>query len=425
MQGAFINYNHERETTASAVFHARELLQFRSEPANQGNTSTFAPIGVAQPEFGISAVRAAVQPARSALFYALICLLFTVAGVAAVWNSNRVYAPEMYDDAGLTQAAAAFANGQNYAVFDLNLNIRRLRDLHLAQMKVTPDVAIMGASHWQEANSGLVRHLNFYNAHVHRDYWEDMLAVTEIFVRHDRLPKRLIISVRDKLFTPMANRKDFLWEPGIPYYRPMAARLGVETEGYWTSFPYQRLRERLTLSLLFSNVRRWYNAEELPHPTDAKHFETLDTLLPDGSITWSNQRMQLFTPQRAEREAIAFAEKQRNNPPMVEERGVVAFNKLLDFLKSQGVTVYLVQPPFNPIYYDRLQGSPYAEGLHNIEVLTQKIAADHGLKIIGGFNPHKVGCDASMFIDAEHSNATCLQHIFDEFSALDIAQGAK
>jgi hypothetical protein len=300
-----------------------------------------------------------------------------------------------------------------------------MRDLHVAELKTIPDVVIFGASHWQEANAGLVKSMKFYNSHVHRDYWEDMLGVAEIWVRHKKLPKRVIIAMRDNLFTPIAKRKDFLWEPGIPYYRAMAARLGLEPGDYWESLPYQRMRERLSLAMLYTNVKRWYNADERPHESAEVHFNALDTLLPDGSIVWSAQHLKIFTPERSKREAIAFAELRRNSPPMVEERGVEAFNKLLDFLKAQGVTVYLVHPPFNPIYYDRLQGSPYAEGLRNIEELTQTIARAHGLKVIGGFNPHKVGCDASMYIDAEHSNAKCLQHIFDEFEAVVRGEGAQ
>jgi hypothetical protein len=415
-------------TTAEAVLQVRRMLQTgKPSPKIQKQVHQAAPaVAYAAPAAAAASARpAAAASPRKVLAYALACALLTVGGIAAVWNANRLYAPEMYDDGGMAPAAKAFSKGLNYAVFDLNLNIRKLRDKHIALLAETPDVAIFGASHWQEAHGGLVKHIKFYNSHVHRDYWEDMLAVTEIWSRNKRLPKRLIISVRDNLFTPMDQRKDFLWEPGIPYWRAMADQLGLEKESYVASLPFQRMRERFSMSMLFNNVTRWYNASERPHATAKDRFETLDVLLPDGSIRWSTERMHLFTPERAEREALDFAAIRKNQPPKVEKRGVEAFEKLLGYLKSEGVTVYLAQPPFNPIYYDKLQGTPYMEGLGRIEELTRGIAARHGLKIVGGFNPHKVGCDASMYIDAEHSNADCLQKIFDEFSALDKAAGAR
>ena len=413
---------------ANAMSEARRLLQLRSKPAAVGAPALHRP---PQQDFAQPAAasrprlerRRLAAPAVGSMIYSIVCLFLTLAGVTGVWQANRSFAPEMYAEEGMLPAAEAFAKGENYAVFDLNLNIRKLRDLAIARLPATPDVMILGASHWQEAHSDLVKDMNFYNAHIHRDYWEDMLAMTEILVRHNRLPKRLIISVRDNLFTPIADRKDFLWEPGIPYYRVMAEKLGVERESVWASLPYQRLRELVSISMLFTNLTRWYNAPEHPHASDTRQFIALDTLLPDGSIVWSKQHTTFFSQERSRHEALAFAEKRLDSPPLVEERGVAAFEKLLDFYKQQGVTVYFVQPPFNPIYWDRVQGSAYFEGLKKIEALTSSIAGRHGIKIIGGFNPRKVGCNETQYIDAEHSNESCLQHIFSEFEALERARG--
>jgi hypothetical protein len=232
----------------------------------------------------------------------------------------------------------------------------------------------------------------------------------------------MIISIRDMQFTPLAARKDFLWEPGIPYYRAMADRLGIEKEDYIASLPYNRFRALFSLSMLFDNFARWYNAAERPHASKQSHFEALDTLLPDGSILWSAKHLEIFTQERSRREAISLADSRVNTPPKIDPQGVAAFEKLLVYLKAQGVAVYLINPPFNPIYYDRIQGTPYAEGLTKIEALMQKFSTDHGLPLLGGFNPHKIGCDASMYIDAEHSNPKCLKKLLDQFAVLDAAK---
>ena len=356
--------------------------------------------------------------------YALAFLLATAVGVAAISFGNKVYAPEMYETGGMAPAAAAHAKQLNYAVFDLNLNIRALREEQLKRMTKTPDVVLLGASHWQEGHKDLLKGQDFFNAHIHRDYWEDPLGMVELLVRYDRLPKKLIISIRDNQFTPVDNRKDFLWEPGIPAYRAMAKRLGLAPENVLKTLPYDRGRALISLPMLFENFTRWYKASEKPGPTDSKHFETLDVLLPDGSIMWSNERMQLFTQDRTRAESIAFANKRQNSPPLVDPKGVEAFETLLRFLKEKGVSVYLVKPPFNPTYYDRLQGSPYAEGLQRIEALIEKFGKDHALPVFGSFNPHKLGCTSEMFIDAEHSNEICLQKVFDQFTVLDTLRGA-
>jgi hypothetical protein len=418
--------------TDDILFQARQALRALSTPiaspkvqsVSKPSTLSWKPVGPA-PEVVDAAKTMASRPANSPTIYAMLCLLLIIFGMALVRNSNQSFGPEMYAENGLVPAADAFTHGENYAVFDLNLNIRRLRDLYVARLTKTPDLIVLGASQWQEANHSLVKGMTYYNSHVHRDYWQDMLGVSEILARNKRLPKRMIISLRDNIFTPISKRSDYLWETGIPYYRDMADRLGVEKESYWTSLPYQRMKQLLSISMLFDNLTRWYNASERPHATTEYQFDSLDTLLSDGSIVWSRNHLKLFTQERSKREALSFADRRLNDPPQVEARGVDAIDKLLTFLKSQGVTVYLAQTPFNPIFYDHVQGSAYAEGLTKVDALVHDIAKRHGLRVIGGYNPHKVGCVASMYIDAEHANASCLKNLFDQFMALDRARAGQ
>jgi hypothetical protein len=370
----------------------------------------------------------ATQAARGTgkpLAYALVSLALIVAGMAGVWQQNVAFAPEMYAQGGMDPVVEAFKAGKNYAVFDLNLNIRHLRERHVASFTSTPELVVIGASQWQEAHAGLVKTRTMYDGHIHRDYWEDILGAVEVYVRNKRLPKQMIIAIRDNEFTPVAFRQDFLWEAGVDNYRAMADRLGIAKESYWKTFPLHRVTERLSLPMLFTNVTRWYNADAKPHASSERQFDSLDTLLPDGSIVWSAQHKAIFTSERSRREATALADQRRNNPPKVEPKGVAAVDKLLTFLKQNGTEVFLAHPPFNPIFYERVKGGAYMAGLDNIRQITRKLAADHGLKIIGDFDPARAGCTADMYIDAEHSSPACLARVFKEFDDLNLAAGVQ
>jgi hypothetical protein len=413
---------------ADVVAQVRQLLLSKAAPAAKA-TAPF-PAASVQPSAVVEVIEndvVAIAPAShtraTPRSYALICLVLTMLGVGAVWKGNQLYGPEMYGD-GMVPAAMAASQGFNFAVFDLNLNIRRLRDETVQRLQATPDVVLLGASHWQEAHAGLVKGLKMYNAHVHRDFWEDPLGVVEIFAKYDRLPKRMIIAIRDNQFMPVAKRPDYLWEPGIPYYRDFADRVGLEKESYWATLPYNRVRALFSLSMLFDNFSRWYNASERPHMTRERDFEALDVLLPDGSIVWSRKHRDIFTHERAKREALTFAALKREHPPVIDPKGIEAFNALLTYLKSQGVKVYLVHPPFNPTYWQAVQGSAYMTTLREVEAQTQKFAADHGLKVFGSFDPSKVGCVAQDYIDAEHANPKCLKNVFDQFNELVRAEEA-
>jgi hypothetical protein len=351
--------------------------------------------------------------------YMLAAATLIALTIGIVFEANSRFNAPMYDDEGMLPAAEAFARGQNFANFDLNINIRKLRELHVARMTETPDMVLWGASHWQEAHKELIPGVNWYNSHIHREFWEDLLGMAHIWESNGRMPKKLVIALRDNIFAPMSSRPDYLWEPGIPYWRAMAEKLGIEKEPYLKSLPYHRFREKFALNMLFNNVVRWANAEEKPQVTSETLFKSLDVILPDGSIKWSQEHMDVFTPERTLSESLTFADYKVKHPPLIEPRGVAAFEKLIEHLQAQGVTIYFVQPPYNPQFWDAVQGTDYMTGLQPVIDLQKNLARKYNIKTFGGFDPKSVGCLASEYIDSEHANPKCLQKIFNQYIALD------
>lgn len=364
-------------------------------------------------------VDSAETPGFFAGKYVLLVAAIFIIALTVVQTANVKLAPVLNDPGKIDEVAGILANDRNYHTYDLNIETRRLRHQHIQRLNRTPEVAILGASHWQEGHSYLGKDVDIYNAHVHRDYYEDILAVTEMFVRYGKLPPKMIITIRDNLFTPVDDRTDFLWIPVLADYRAMATRLGIPSHNAYTDGITPQLRQRLSLPLLQANVERYLRSPIKPYSSSEKSHPTLDTLLPDGSIQWSTLHNEAFTRERSQREALAFANQRRNDPPKLDEFGVESVDKLLAFLADAGVEVYLAHPPFNPIYWDAVQGSPYMEGVRQVERLTKMFAAKYNFQLIGGFDPRKVGCTKDQYIDSEHSRPECLARIIDEFLKLD------
>ncbi|MEM7633692.1 MAG: hypothetical protein AAF299_03965 [Pseudomonadota bacterium] len=355
------------------------------------------------------------HPGRYLAVFALLATL----GLAAIWQGNRYFYPMLFNDEMIVEVAEAHTQGRNYGVFDLNINIRDLRNATIERMTGTPDLVVLGASHWQEAHTDLLPQYNFYNSHVHRDYYEDMMAVTEMWVRHDKLPKEMIITIRDNLFTPVSERTDFLWYPGIKYYRDFASRIGFEPHASWQTLPYQTWRELVSLPLLWSQAKHQLQSDVMPHATDERQFDGLDTLLPGGSILWSGEHKRMFTADRARDEALKFAAARRNDPPKIDPKGLVHMEALFDFLTKQGVKVTLAHPQFNPVFWDAVQGSPYMDGLRKIEQITQDWSKKYGFAVMGGFSPDSVGCRAEQYIDAEHGDPACLGALLAQYDVVN------
>lgn len=363
----------------------------------------------------VATVAEVITQKMKAVSYVWAFVLLVAAGMVAIWHANKMFFPMLFDQQLIERVADAHTAGNNFGVFDLNINIRDLRNATIARMSKTPEVVVLGASHWQEAHIDLMPGRDFYNSHVHRDYYEDMMAVTEMWVRNGKLPKELIITIRDNLLTPVAERTDFLWLPGIKYYRDFARRIGFEPHSQWETLPTNTWRELLSLPLLWGQAKRQLTTLEQPHETNGEDFEHLDVLLPGGSILWSREHKRIFTQERAREEALAFAKARRNDPPKIDPLGIEHMERLFDYLVENGVKVTLAHPQFNPIYWDAVQDSPYMDGLEKIEKLTQSWADAYGFEVIGGFAPESVGCTADMYIDAEHGNPKCLGMLLAQY----------
>lgn len=347
--------------------------------------------------------------------YLFLLIATIIIGTVTIRSMNTALAPMLYDDTHILSTAPEMHDGQNYATYDLNIETRLLRREHLRNLDAMPDLVVMGASHWQEAHESLMPNINYYNAHVHRDYYEDIVTVVHWLVKYERLPEKLIISIRDSQFLNPYDRTDFLWVPILNDYRAEAAPyFGIKPHSMYENGLTPQLRQALSLEILTDNVRRYMASDQLPHLTPHTTHATLDILRHDGSIFWSDKHRRGFTEARTIAESLALADGKRNNPPVMDPEGVAAVDRVLEYLRDRDVDVYLAHPPFNPLVWEQLQGTPYMDGLKDIENLVQGFADKYGFKTIGSFNPHKVGCTMDMYIDGEHSSPDCLGRILLE-----------
>ena len=137
----------------------------------------------------------------------------------------------------------------------------------------------------------------------------------------------------------------------------------------------------------------------------------------DGSIRWAQSHLRLFTYEYASDRALETANRVKSHQFEIDPTAVEAVGRLLALLRKRGVTVLLAHPPFNPIFFEAIVGTPFEEGLKRVAAVTKRLAEENGAIIIGSFNPSKVGCDASNYIDSEHSRPLCLQKLLASVAA--------
>lgn len=350
--------------------------------------------------------------------YLLLTAALAALLLAALAFANYALAPLNYSAAAMGEVAQTLVTGSNEAVFDLNIDSRELRRQQIARLETAPEVVVLGASHWQEAHADLLPGRRFYNAHVHRDYYEDLLAVTEMLIRHDRLPETMVISIRDLTFLPVERRTDTLWLTTLPDYEAMATRLGIAPHPWHETQPLRRWLGLLSLPTMVDNARRLLSSAVLPGPVPARSLPTMDVLQADGSIRWSEAHRAQFTAARRHAEVARAVEVRRDMEVEIDPAAVAAVDRLLSLLAERGVRLVLIHPPFNPEFYRQVVDAAYGEGLRRVEALTRRLAAAHGAIAVGSFNPVVAGCTADMYIDAEHSSPACLARVLHQVPGL-------
>jgi hypothetical protein len=342
--------------------------------------------------------------------------LLGLLALGALAVGNRLLAPWLHMPSYIEGIAATLHVGDNYGVFDLNVDIRGIRRGQFAAMEKAPEVMLLGASHWQEGSADLMPNHEMFNAHVHRDYYDDIVAAVGLMAKNDLWPQTVVVSIRDQTFRSVANRTDYLWLPWIPDYLEAESALGIEPRPFLENFQPHDSWSLFSLTNFSTSAEVWLSNAGVPGPTKAELLTDLDILMADGSIRWSQEHIDFFTRERARVEALDMARKVRDTQPEMNEHAIAAVDGALARLKAEGVEVILVHPPFNPIFYDRIADSTFEQGLADIHALTVELADRHGFATAGSFSPYDMGCTSSMYIDAEHSGPSCLGRVFSDIA---------
>lgn len=344
---------------------------------------------------------------RSWRFLVIVVAIVAVS-YAAVAGSNFALNPLSYNSIYMRSVAETMAQGQNYATFDPNINWRALRREQIEMLTTTPDVVVFGGSRWQEAYAELLPGRSLFNAHVHSDYAEDFLALTQLLEEHGRLPDTIVLSLRYIIFEPVAKRVPTDWREWTFEYRRMAHRLGITPHPLVDTLPITHWTSLFSVPDLVDRVNLVAEQTEESGPTTDLAKETLDIIGADGSLRWSHTNQKRFTAQFARKDAQAKIKSNWNTHPRIDPALVEAVEKLIVHLQAKGVKVVFAQTPFHPEFYQAMKTRPFGATLDRIEQIAVDWNRRYGVTVVGGFDSQRIGCGTEQFIDWHHAKPDCL-----------------
>jgi hypothetical protein len=362
---------------------------------------------------------------RTLAVYLLVVLVLAGGLFAAVGAVNAQLNPYIYDTNSINQVAQGLADGLNLANYDPNVDLRQLRKAQIERMPVAPDVVIFGGSRWQEARSEIIPGGHrVYNAYVSNDQVEDMLAISNILYTAHRMPKTIVFSLRFVSLQAIRDRTTFDWKGWQSDYVDMAHRLGVDPASYLDRAPVQQLSGRYFVPDVFNRWQQVNAAKATPTLTTATQSQHLDIIASDGSLHWSNDSRAKYTRAFVDKAVDTEILTNGTTQPGIDQGEVAMMGKLIDWLRAQGVTVMLIQSPYRPDYWQRIQSYPYVKTLYNLANVASQMQAQHGAIAYTLYNPAPYPhCVLDNFVDHIHPTWQCLQDVFHALP--DLVTGVK
>jgi hypothetical protein len=295
----------------------------------------------------------------------------------------------------------AFRDG--FVVFD----DRILNEQIIRQLPRCPDRVVLGSSRCMQLRREYFPGEQFFNHGMRRAVLEDLVALWQLYRQRGWQPRQVIIGVDAWSFDGS------YWKEYWQVLRPAFAEIQREWNLPLPTAPgsgqgsstgsgvpginrWKRLLAAGTAraGLFFFRTRRDGLVELVRRSDGSVSYHAAFRERPAADVAATIQK------------SVAFP-KHPVSPEMV---GLL--ERFLERLRAEGVAVSFVIPPYHPAFYrlagknasgERIEGyDHYLAGLDEVERTIRGIAGKISGKVIGGFDPFKVGAGDDEFFDWMH-----------------------
>jgi hypothetical protein len=237
---------------------------------------------------------------------------------------------------------------------------------------------------------------------------EGYLALSFVLLNKSVKPKIVVFGV-----DPWALdfHRDSRWIRYKEYYSSMKkllrTRSSVDEQKHlvWKKYaknlinPYYLVR---SIQKVFSNG---LVIEVAPEFDEMVGFE-LPVLRPDGSLVYSKDNI----AQDKSKQIPIGGSDYKIRDPQYTEKAVKIFSDLIRYIEESGVAVAVVLTPYHHnVWADR--ESSTTKALLAVESRVIELGRELGVKVLGSYNPYKVGCNKDEFFDFMHPTRSCVSKI--------------
>lgn len=291
---------------------------------------------------------------------------------------------------------------ENEAIYSSNINERKFIKNRIENERLDPEAIVIGSSRIMQASSKGTG-IDLLNLSVSGAKLEDLLAIWEL--SSDKFdPSYVFLGADPWIFN--VNSEETRWNYLSKEYGIALARLGIKKEiavlPAKRPLPFNSVAVRIYDSINQSKTRA---EDDTPSVSDK--------IRKDGSrvynLSYANK-----SPSEVAREAQGYISYAMEDFAYSSEVSNI-FERFIIKIEKQNRDVFLVLSPYHPKLFElmRLNDVKFLE----IETEFRKIAERSGAKVIGSYDPSKVGCSSEDFYDGMHPKDRCIDKIFSQLKS--------
>lgn len=288
-------------------------------------------------------------------------------------------------------------------IYATNMDERRFIKSRIAYEGNVPDYVVLGSSRIMQVGRHILDE-KILNFSVSGASVEDHLAIWWM-LKQKYSPKVIFIGADPWLFNNKSNQNR--WQALNFEYGMALGELGISRQGYGDAEVEKR---DFFLTTVFRELYDSVNVSKGSAVTDDLPG-LQDKIRHDGSRIY-NSAVAMRSSDEVARDLRRYLEYAMSPFVFSQERADIFEKFLLNIAKSR--EVILVLSPYHPQLY-RLMDSERRQFVE-VEHQFRDIALRTGVKIIGSYDPVKVGCDGDEFFDGMHPKDSCMKKVIASIS---------
>lgn len=355
---------------------------------------------------------------------AILVLTLLVAAYNIVGNSTWIE-----DRRIARQAASWIAQGNAVAFARNDLADRDFHAAYIAERATAPDIVVLGSSRGLQIGAELFGGASFFNHGVWTATLYDHLAIYGQYEGAGKKPRQVVIQADPWLFN--GDIETLRWIPSgwgyLAYLPTLSDDAPLSTLlGSALNVSAAVVKNR---SKTYVEIFSWRNAKKAwrnRHAADAKASgawilqagQSSEHLvkLPDGTIRYPRKLLEKSIEQR-EQEAREQGERSPfygfRNFSRIDPASREIFESFLAHLEKSGVEAVLVLSPYNPLTYEIASRRPENAMLVEVETYLRRLAEARGLRLLGSYDPQRIGCLKEEFADFMHPLPACIKKLWN------------